>query len=562
MVFILLSWIYIFITSLNFGILFKKIVGIKNCHSIIHHILGLFFITLITSFAAFFTRINSEFYITILVLNFVIFFTSKTAFKQEIISLKNIFISFNFYFKLLFIGLFIITLAQSATKPYLIDNESYYIQTIKWVNEYGYVKGLSNLHPFFAQNSAWHTLQAAFNFPFLTNLLNDLNGFVFVLISFLAVEMLNNFKSTNDKQGFCFGLILLFTLFLMQFISSPSPDLLVFTLTLYVFYLFLNNFKKINSDSFKIILSIALFLCLVKVTIAIIVIPVIVLFIKNFKLLKNNLPSLFLLSFVVLTIFIFKNILISGYLLFPIESLDVFDFDWKQPKSLIEFYNNGTYMAGFNNENVSQLSQIERFWFWLNSSKLHGLFNKLYILLLFVFPFIIYKEKRKVPFIFIYSLALAQFIILWNNSPQYRFFFVFIIFLTIQIVITIIHKKKFLIILTFLSVFISAIPIFIEVNLNHFTTNSFALKLSTFKAKNIFVPEKTSKKINIYSKENIEGFQFNSPNQDAFFWSTGDGSLPCVNKKQLNYFKKHYKFVPQLRTGNLKDGFRSIKIEE
>lgn len=562
MLLILLSWIYIFFTTLNFGILFKKIIGIKDCHSVIHHVLGLFFYTIFTSIAAFFIRINLAFYLVVLVLNLIIFFTNRTTFISNIKSFSNSIKKLRPFYKIVFVSLFIITLAQSATKPYLLDNESYYIQTIKWINEFGYVKGLANLHIFFAQNSAWHTLQAGFNFSFISSFFNDLNGYFFVLISLLAIEKINNYKSNLDFQSLGFGLILLFTLFFMQFINAPSPDLFVFTLTPYVFYLFIINFKTIESATFKLILSFVLFLCFVKVTSAILVVLILILFLKNFQSLKKHWINYTLLCSVVFIVFISKNIVISGYILFPIDAIDFFNFDWKQPKSLVEFYNYGTYLAGFDNQDISQLTILERFWFWLNISKLHGIFNKLFVLLLLIFPWFIYKSKNKSALSVIYILAVLQLIILWNSSPQYRFFFVFIIFFSIQIFISIFKQKGLVLFFVAGSIFLSAIPIFLEVNLNVVTKNPFAMKLSTFHSKNILIPEGISKTNTVFSKEIVNSFEYNSPSDEVFFWATGNGNLPCVNKQQIEFVKNSYNYVPQLRTTNLKGGFKSIKIED
>lgn len=559
MLLIFLSWIYIFITTLNFGILFKKIVRITDCNVIIHHFLGLFFYTLITSIAAFFIRINIEFYSVVFFLNLAIFLSNKQLFIKEIKSLINTIKKLGVLFKIVLLGIFIITLAQSATAPYLLDNESYYIQTIKWVNEFGYVKGLANLHMFFAQNSAWHTLQAGFNFPFLSDDFNDLNGFVFILISILSLEKINNNKESFNTQELSFGLLLFFTVFFMQFVNTPSPDLIVFTLTPYIFFLFIKQYSKFNINSFKVILSLVLFLCLIKVTIASIVFLVVLLFIKNFKTLKKHIFEFTILSSLVLVIFLAKNTIISGYLLFPIETIDLFNFDWKQPKELVQFYNYGTYLAGFDNQEVRNFGLIDRFIFWLKISKLHGIFNKIYILLLVTFPFFILKIKTKKPITIIYFLAILQLIILWGNSPQYRFFFVFIIFLSLQIVVLLFKNKNVLNYFFAIAVFLSAIPLFFEFNLSNFTKNSFAMKLSNFEAKNMLFPEGKSKINTPFTFEIIDGFEFYSPSDDAFFWATGNGNLPCVNKNQVNYIKETFNYMPQLRTNNLKDGFKSIK---
>jgi len=291
----------------------------------------------------------------------------------------------------------------------------------------------------------------------------------------------------------------------------------------------------------------------------VIILLILILFFKNLKSLKKHILTFTLLSGLVLIVFLAKNSIISGYLFFPIETIDIFNVDWKQPKELVQFYNYGTYLAGFENQEVTNLSLVDRFVFWLNISKLHGLFNKIYILLLFIFPLFIFKNTAKKPISVIYFLAILQLIILWSNSPQYRFFFVFILFLSLQIVVSIFKHKNILNYFLAFAIFLSAIPLFFEINLSNFTKNSFAMKLSNFDAKNILIPEGKSKINTPFTIETIEDFKFYSPSDDTFFWATGNGDLPCVNKKQVNFIKESYNYIPQLRLTTLKNGFKSQK---
>ncbi|TGV04563.1 LIC_10190 family membrane protein [Flavivirga rizhaonensis] len=563
MILIFLSWVYILTIAINFGILFRLFFGIQNCHIIIHQVLGLFLYTIITSVFAFFTRIHIEYYLGILTINILIAYIYRNRFKFYINALVKSIRELKTNYKLLYLFLFFIILAQSSTQPYLLDNESYYIQTIKWLNEYGYVKGLANLHMFLGQNSAWHALQAGLNFPFFSIDFNDLNGFLFVIIGYLAIEKLNNYKPRGSIQDFAFGMILIFSLFLMQFINSPSPDLIIFLLAPYVFYLFIIGYKNMEVDDFKIILSLVLFLCFVKVTMGILSILVIILFIKHFNTLKNKIIHYFILSGGILILFLLKNAIVSGYLIYPIQSLDILDVNWKQPKILLEFYNNGTYLAGMNNNaDVSTLNVIERFKYWISIPKLHGVFNKIYILFILIFPWFIVRSKDKSSMMVIYTLAILQFIVLWNTSPQYRFFFIFIIFLSIQFFISIIKHKSLGVSLVYLSIIASAFPVFFNINLNTFTNNHFSMTLSQFKLRHLVVPERNSKTVTSFNKHTINGFEFNSPDDDVFFWSTGNGNIPCVNKKQIDYIMYYYNYIPQQRSKNLADGFKSILIEK
>jgi len=166
MLLIILSWIYIFCTAVNLGFGFNKMIGIKNAGLLISVISGLFSVSLIGCFWAIFGRINFESHIFLLLLNIGIYFRFRspithlyssfsTEFKQLILPLK---------FFLLIVAVLIV--AQCTTAPFIIDNEASYIQTIKWINEYGFVKGLANLHIALGQTSGWHIAQSVFNFSF------------------------------------------------------------------------------------------------------------------------------------------------------------------------------------------------------------------------------------------------------------------------------------------------------------------------------------------------------------------------------------------------------------
>lgn len=556
---ILLSWIYIFITSSLFGITFKSFFGIDKCHHSIHLILGLFLYTLLTIITAFFARIYWEYYLFVFALNLILGYLFRNQLLDFIKGIIEELSIFKKYHKLLFLIIVLITCAQSATKPYLLDNESYYIQTIKWINEYGFVKGLANLHPYLGQNSSWHALQAGFNFPFFTKRLNDINGFVFITMAFLFIGLLNKPKSRLSQTAT--GSVLLFTLFIMQFINAPSPDIIAFLVAPYILFFFLERFYVISKNDFKILLSLVLFLCLVKLTMILLVLAVFVLYIKNYSKLKQQTINYLVLSSFIAILFILKNIVISGYPLYPSTAFNIFDLDWKQPIELVDFYKDGTYKSGMNNTDTSGLNLMEKIIYWFNIPKLHGLFNKVYILLLIVFPIIILKRKNNFGLPIIYTLAILQLILVWFNSPQYRFFFPYIIVLSTLLLALKAKKSNLILSLIFISASISAIPLFLNIDLNHFTKNKFAMNLSTFSFKNILVPERNSKITTDFNRIRTEKFEYFSPNKDVFFWATGDGPLPCVNEKQIEYFRYYYQYLPQKRSSNLRDGFKSTKIK-
>ena len=55
---------------------------------------------------------------------------------------------------------------------------------------------------------------------------------------------------------------------------------------------------------------------------------------------------------------------------------------------------------------------------------------------------------------------------------------------------------------------------------------------------------------------------YNSPDENTYIWVTGDGNLPCVNSKQIEYFEKNLDYIPQLCGATLADGFYSKKVKK
>jgi hypothetical protein len=210
MIVILLSWLYILFASLFVGIYTAKFIKINTQSSVELCILGLFTTCILSFLWAFFYPINELFY----GIYFLFVCANGIYFKKELITLiqNKVTLIKEMDNKFLIAGfLFILLLAiQTASQPTLPDNESYYIQTIKWINEFGFVKGLGNLHLFFAQTSGWHVLQSAYNFYFLKIPLGSLSGFISFLFIIFSFKNLHFYFKEQRKLNLIFGLFPVF----------------------------------------------------------------------------------------------------------------------------------------------------------------------------------------------------------------------------------------------------------------------------------------------------------------------------------------------------------------
>lgn len=557
MILILLSWIYILFTTINLGYYTNRILLLKNGNFIIISILGLFTSTVTSSIWAIFGRINIEFHLFLIILNTVLVFNFH---KQIIILYQSFFyklVSLSVHLKIILSITSILILAQCASIPYIIDNESYYIQTIKWINEFGFVKGLGNLHFFLAQTSGWHILQSAYNFSFLYDRFNDISGFCLLLGNVFSIIKLNDYFNNKNLKYLIVGLIPIANVLFFQFISSPSPDIPIYIFSFFIFYYFLEDYKKPTIENFNLIIFLVLFSLYIKTTSFVLITIPIFLLLKNFNKYFPELLKTVLISLTILTLFILKNSIISGYPFFPIVDINIFNADYKIPETIAKLYYQETKLCGFiiTNAQYDKMSVTELFIKWITLPKLHGLFNKLSIILICVSPVFIYKYFNKREIWILYFIMCIQMAILFLSSPQYRFFMNFILLFSFFITATIIKNKNFIILLLYLFTFITGFVLLNPINLNIFTKNKFVLISSNFSIENVIFPYKNTKFNTDFEYLQKGNLHYYSPIENDFFWSSGNGKLPCVNKVQVEYFNNHFKVLPQMRTSFLKDGF-------
>ncbi len=553
MILILLSWIVMLFFFIPTGIFLKSILKIETNNLSIITFLGMFLQTIFLSICCFFTNLGIEIFITNAILVSIITFYKSYEIKIALTEFKNCFKLNSILSKISLVIIIISSLFVCSKSPLLIDNESYYIQTIKWINEFGFVKGLANLHIFLAQTSPFHVLQAGFNFSFLTNNLNDFNGLILIISSFFFVVKFEKiYLETNNFHWI--GLIPIFNVLFFQFIRQPSPDLIIILILQIIFYLFLEENR--SNNALKISILLFYFLVLIKITI----VPITILIL--FWIYKQNkfFGLFFILGILISLILILKNIIISGYPLFPFEYFAM-NVDWKIPQNLFLFITESTKNAGyFENEIVLNPTFYQKINAWLHLSGLNRIFN-LGMILLFILSLFINEFRKNKNYIILYFVLLIHFLVLLLTSPQFRFFLPEFVFFTVLIICIVINffKFDFKTVQIFMILFLIFSTIFIEfLDFNKLTDNKLLQNKSVFKLANIIIPQNNSK-YNFMEFEKIKNgnFEYFSPKENFFFYGTGNGNLPCVNKFQIEYLEKYYFIKPQLRTDNLKDGFYS-----
>lgn len=258
----------------------------------------------------------------------------------------------------LFLGFIIVFAFLSAQPPSHYDEGLYYGTTIKWMEEYGTVKGIANVNTRIGFNSTWMLLNALFSFQYLhLGNFNDLNGLLLLYVfsySFGALDRLyrRDYRISVIVRAllviplaaFHFGASSDFILFNVNFLSSPTADIPVCVL-LWLVFVWLLELGERPAHEFDqrvfIIIIISTFLFIVKPSAAPVLLTCVFFFLYYISKKRFAYAGLAcVIALLIVAPWIARNIFISGYLVFPFSAVDVINADWKIPIQHAKWHEN------------------------------------------------------------------------------------------------------------------------------------------------------------------------------------------------------------------------------
>lgn len=233
----------------------------------------------------------------------------------------------------------------TAQEPIAYDTSLYHAQAIRWVEEYGVVPGLGNLHYRLAYNSSFICLQALFSFRWLLGRsLHSVNGLIcFLGISYAVLTQSGLTDRGNRKprlSDFMKLVILFYDFEQRDQISSPSTDLFALTMCWFIFtrWTELEEQKTSSSAPYCVLTILSVYAMTLKLSCAMLVLLVMLPLVmlirqKQFKRLWKSL----LAGIVTVAPWMARSVIISGYLIYPVASIDLFDVDWKMNASILTY---------------------------------------------------------------------------------------------------------------------------------------------------------------------------------------------------------------------------------
>lgn len=222
---------------------------------------------------------------------------------------------------------------HAATNP---DTGIYHAQAIRWIETYPVVSGLGNLHTRFAFNSSWLVLNAMFSLSFLgVKSFHLVPAALTLTVAFdCAQGALDWLRGKGTFANILRALLLPLIFFVLgSQISSPGTDLPV----ILILWLLLAAWLDRTQDQSEIdpMTSYIIFIAAVSlVTIKLSAAPVLLLALW-LGLINLRKPPVLLklaaLTVIILFPWMVRNVILSGYVIYPFPAINIFNVDWKIP---------------------------------------------------------------------------------------------------------------------------------------------------------------------------------------------------------------------------------------
>lgn len=225
--------------------------------------------------------------------------------------------------------------AYCTSRGYIhYDSDLYHAQSIRWLEEYGIVPGLGNLHERFAYNSSFFALSALYSLKFvLGESMHAMNGFMALLLSVTCLPIAKSWK----KRAFSVadfarvGAIYYLTTITNE-VVSPASDYAVMCVIFFIVIKWLELLEEKNTEiaPYALLCVAGVYALSIKVTAGLILLLVIkpaYMLIRE-KRVKEIICYL-AAGLLVAVPWMIRTVIISGWLFYPLTAIDLFNVDWK-----------------------------------------------------------------------------------------------------------------------------------------------------------------------------------------------------------------------------------------
>lgn len=424
---------FVFFTLGNFFIQKADKENFNNYNAFDGFFIGISVVGAFLNLWSLFFPTNGDAMLFLIVVSLVALITNsglKSKYRLLLLSLKS-----NRIFLGLILIFFAIFFVYAIIKPAHFDTYLYHMSSIQWIEQYRVVPGLANIQERLGFNSSIFVLSAGFSFySWFGQNMFIINSLCLLLFSIWLLWIAFKKKGT-------IGLFSLFFLYFfinenIKYISSPTSDVLPNIFMGFMLISIVLNTKSLK-DKYLLFIVLPLFAITLKISMA----PVILLCFYALYIKDKNILSflkkinLFGLAFVFP--WLVRNIILSGYLIYPMDGIDLFSFDWKVPKERVTYVKSWIYSWAKDPTNdyniVLNRSFAEWFPIWwqrtIDVNRVIFISAALAPVFGTVYAFFIRKKEKYV--ILLTILISYMTFLFWLKAPDFRFSFGIIIFLAL-----------------------------------------------------------------------------------------------------------------------------------
>lgn len=224
----------------------------------------------------------------------------------------------------------------------LIDTDWYHAQTIRWIEEYGCVKGVANLFYALGFNNAQHYFDALFSMVWaFGQSIKGSGGFFGMIIFAHGLWRIARFqKHTRHIADFLAIWEMGYSIIVTAFYTDPYVDTLPNIIVLFIMteWIALIEEKSEETVWFGFYCLLAVFAVVCKTSVA----PVVFLTVYAVYLLIKQKKAIQILwylgiGFVIAVPFVITNIITSGYMIYLLTAIDLFDVNWKINAGVLQY---------------------------------------------------------------------------------------------------------------------------------------------------------------------------------------------------------------------------------
>ena len=433
---VVINWMWIALSVFCVGYavmhLFNRIVGYNRKDVDIVLMLGICFLTVYAQLFSLIYKVGAAASTILLCIDLaLIIFLRKSLYQYVKKVLKTIWEEKWVFVLLLGLSCILVILTSRDIAHY--DTYLYHAQSIRWIEEYGIVPGLGNLHNRMAYNSSVFCLQALFSLRFLLNQsLHSVNGFVtliFLGYALCSMKFLRKEKFyTSDFLRL--GLIIFFNDSQnYKVISSAGSDLVAMGIVLYILIKWVSLWEEGETQEapYAYLCLLGAFGVSVKLSAAMIVLLTLLPAVNLIRKKKWKDICLYIFMGLIITLpYLIRNVIISGYLLYPYPELDLFDVDWKMPAYTLLFDRNEIKVWGWGLNNVRLFDTPFMEWFRVWYGNMGRVMKLMFILniistVVALFYGIYNVRKKDGRYLWIVFTICACFLLWFIGAPLSRY---------------------------------------------------------------------------------------------------------------------------------------------